>query len=164
MAGIPGRESNEKSLQSLRIIWAAMFGTLFIYVLICHLLLAEIRPPEIPNLPLDLIRNILGGIAIFTFILPRFIRKRIVAGGPDGPGPVPLKSPSLSNQSSPLAKYTFATFVSLVLSEFIGIFGLVLFLLGDNFQVLYIFIGISALAMFLYRPKREEIETLAIAM
>ena len=55
-------------------------------------------------------------------------------------------------------------FVSLALSEFIGIMGLVLFFLGDNFQVLYTFMAISALAMFFYRPRREELETLAIAM
>jgi len=54
--------------------------------------------------------------------------------------------------------------VSLALSESIGIYGLVLFLLGDSFQTLYIFISISALAMFFYRPKREDLETLAIAM
>ena len=54
--------------------------------------------------------------------------------------------------------------VSLVLSELIGIMGLVLFFLGDNFQVLYTFMTISALVMFLYRPKREELETLALAM
>jgi hypothetical protein len=122
------------------------------------------RPGARPDLPLDLIRNILYCIAIFTLILTRFIRKLIIAGRPDGPGPKPLKSPSLSNQPSPLGKYVTAMFVSLALSEFIGIIGLVLFFLGDQFQVLYTFIAISAIAMFLYRPKREELEALPIAM
>ncbi len=54
--------------------------------------------------------------------------------------------------------------LSLALSESIGIYGLVLFFLGDSFQTLYIFIGISALGMFHYRPKREEIEKFAVAM
>lgn len=75
-----------------------------------------------------------------------------------------LKSSLRSDQPSFLAKYTTAVIVSLVLSESIGIYGFVLFLLGDDFRTLYIFIGISALAMFFYRPKREELETLAIAM
>ena len=39
--------------------------------------------------------------------------------------------------------------------------GFVLFLLGAGFQTLYTFIGISALAMVFYRPKREEMEQLA---
>jgi hypothetical protein len=75
-----------------------------------------------------------------------------------------LKPPLLSNQPSPPAKYTVAMLVSLALSESIGIFGFLLFLFGDNFQVLYTFIAVSALAMFFYRPKREELETLAISM
>ena len=62
------------------------------------------------------------------------------------------------------AKYSTALIVSLGLSESIGIYGFVLFLLGDDLQTLYIFIGISALAIYVHRPKREEIETLAIAM
>jgi len=52
--------------------------------------------------------------------------------------------------------------ISLALSESIGLYGFVLFLLGDGFRTLYIFVGISALALFFYRPKREEIETLAL--
>jgi hypothetical protein len=54
--------------------------------------------------------------------------------------------------------------VSLVLCDSIGIFGLVLFFLNDSFRTLHFFIGISALAMYFYRPKREEFETLALAM
>jgi F0F1-type ATP synthase membrane subunit c/vacuolar-type H+-ATPase subunit K len=164
MVGIPERKSNERSLQTLWIIWAAMLGTLFIYVLICHLWENEMRQITSPNFPLDLIRNILYGIAIFTLILTRFIRKFILSGRPDGPGPKPMKPPSLSNQSSPLDKYVPAMFVSLALSEFIGIMGLVLFFLGDNYQVFYSFIAISALAMFFYRPRKEELETSAIAV
>jgi hypothetical protein len=52
--------------------------------------------------------------------------------------------------------------VSLALSESIGIYGLVLFFLGESFRTLYIFLGISALAIFLYRPKREELEALTM--
>ena len=57
-----------------------------------------------------------------------------------------------------------AMIVSLALSESIGVYGLVLFLIGDSFQTLYIFIGISVVAMFFYRPKREDLETLATAI
>ncbi|MBU2499127.1 MAG: hypothetical protein KKE57_09510 [Proteobacteria bacterium] len=54
--------------------------------------------------------------------------------------------------------------ISLALSESIGIYGLVLFFLGDSLRTLYTFIGISALAIIYHRPKREELETLALAM
>lgn len=53
-----------------------------------------------------------------------------------------------------------ALMVSLALSESIAIYGLVLFFLGDDYQSLYLFVGISAIAMFFYRPKKEELEEL----
>jgi len=42
------------------------------------------------------------------------------------------------------------------LIESVGIFGFVMFILGDNFNTLYIFSGLSALGMFLYRPQMDE--------
>jgi hypothetical protein len=88
----------------------------------------------------------------------------MLTGRSGGSEPMSSRPPSLSNQPLFLGEYTTAMIVSLALSESIGIYGLVLFLLGDSFQTLYIFISISALAMFFYRPKREDLETLAIAM
>jgi hypothetical protein len=61
-----------------------------------------------------------------------------------------------------VGKYTTFVIVSLALSESIGIYGFVLFLLGDSFQTLYTFIAVSALAMIFYRPKRKELEKLAM--
>jgi len=42
------------------------------------------------------------------------------------------------------------------LVEVVGIFGLVMFIFGDGFNTLYIFTGLSALGLFLYRPKADE--------
>ena len=69
-----------------------------------------------------------------------------------------------SDQPRALARYTTAVIISLALSECIGIYGLVLFLLGDEYQTLYIFIGAAAAAMFYFRPKREELVDLSMAM
>jgi hypothetical protein len=164
MEGTPERGANEKGFQILWIIWAAMLGSLFFYVFICHQWGDAIRQTTSPNFPLDLIRKILYGIAILTLILTHFIRKLMLVGGSGGSGQRLLKTPGPSNQPSLLAKYTIVMIVSLALSESIGIYGFGLFLLGDTFQTLHIFIGISALAMFYYRPKKEDLETLATAM
>jgi hypothetical protein len=110
----------EKSFSILRIIWAAMLGTLIIYLFICYQFGDQIRQPS-------------GST---------------------------LKSPSQSDISPILGKYAVALIVSLALSESIAIYGLVLFFLGDNYQTLYFFVGISAIAMFFYRPKKEELEEL----
>ncbi len=43
------------------------------------------------------------------------------------------------------------------MSEAIGIFGLFLFFMGRNLMDLYLLIGLSAVAMFLYRPRRDAV-------
>ena len=41
-------------------------------------------------------------------------------------------------------------------AESVGIMGFVMYLLGDDFNTLYIFMVMSSLAVFLYRPKAQE--------
>ncbi len=162
MVEVSERRTNENRLLTLWIIWGGIFGSLFIYVFICHQFGDEIRQNANLNIPLDLVRNVLYGVAVSTLILTRFLRKFLLTGRSGSSGPTSLNSPPDPAQSSPIGKYVITMVVSLALSESIGIYGLVLFFLGESFRTLYIFIGISALAMFLYRPKREELETLAM--
>jgi len=54
-------------------------------------------------------------------------------------------------------KYAIAMLVALAMSESIGIYGFVLFLLGRDVLDLYLLNLVSAAAMFTYRPKRDEI-------
>ncbi len=162
MVGVSEGGANEKRLLSLWIIWAAIFVSLLLYVLICHLWGDGIRRNAIPNFPLDLMRNVLYGVAIVTLILTHFLKKLMLAQRSGGSGPTSLRPQLGSNQSSLISKYAVSMIVSLALSESIGLYGFVLFLLGENFRTLYIFVGISAIALFFYRPKREEIETLAL--
>lgn len=162
MVGVSKGEANEKWLMTLWIIWTGIFVSLFLCVLIGHLCGDGIRGNAMPNFPLDLLRNVLYGVAIFTLILTHFVRNFMLADRSGGSGPTSLRPQSDSTQSSPIAKYVTSMVVSLALSESIGIYGFVLFVLGDSFRTLYIFAGISAIALFFYRPKREEIEALAL--
>ena len=164
MEGITKRETGEKGFWALWVIWAAMLGSLFIYVLICHHLGDEVRKNLRQDIPLELMRVIFYCVTIFEMLLIVFVRKRILGVRDTSPRPTSLEPPEPLNQSSALAKYTSAVIVSLALCESIGIYGVLLFFLGDTFQTLHIFIGIAALGMLFYRPKREELETLVIAM
>ncbi|HUT69287.1 MAG TPA: hypothetical protein VMW89_01310 [Desulfatiglandales bacterium] len=164
MVEVPERGTNDKGLRTLWIIWAAMVGSLLMYVFICHQFGEEIGRTASHDLPLGLIRNILYVVALVTLFLTHFIRKLMLAGRFGSSGAGLFKPGTALNQPSLLVYYTTAVIVSLALSESIGIFGLVLFVLGDSFRTLHILIGISALAMYFYRPKREELETLALAM
>jgi hypothetical protein len=154
----------EKGLRILWTIWAAMLGSLFIYVFICHQVGEEIRGNTSPDFPIGLLKNILYGALIVTLFLAHLLRRFMLSGRFSSSEAKPFKPASISNQPALLAKYTIAVLVSLALCEGIGLYGVVLFFLGADLQTLYIFITISALSMFFYRPKMEELERLALIM
>jgi len=69
---------------------------------------------------------------------------------------------STSLQHPTVAKYTVASKITMALLESIGIYGVVLYFIGldsSSFQQLLI---ISAMAMFFYRPCKEELFYLAV--
>jgi hypothetical protein len=162
--GVPERGANEKTLLSLWIIWAAMAGSLLVYVFICYQFGEEIRRNMGHHFPVPLLRNTFYVITIITLFFTHFLKRRMLSGTSRASSSNALQPGPHSNQAPFLAKYTTALVVSLALSESIGIYGLVLFLLGDGFKTLYTFIGISALAIYFHRPKKEELDALVIAM
>jgi F0F1-type ATP synthase membrane subunit c/vacuolar-type H+-ATPase subunit K len=157
------REELRKGLRTLWVIWAALLASLFIYIFICHFFGAEIRTHAAPDFPGGLFKKILYGVVLATFMLAYFLRKLMVSGRFSGSQGSLLKPAGPSRQPPYLAKYTMAVVVSLAFSESMGIYGLVLFFLGEDLQTLYTFIAISALAMIYFRPKMEELERLASA-
>jgi len=154
----------EKGFLTLKIIWAAMFGPLLIYVIICHQFGHEIRQVANIQIPVDVLKYIFLGLSLVTLFLTHHLRRSMLAVRSVGPVIKLADQTSYSNQPQALVKYTAAVIVSLALSESIGIYGLVLFFLGDTFRTLYTFIIISAFAMSYYRPKQEELVMLAISM
>jgi hypothetical protein len=151
----------DNKLHVMWIIWGAMMGSLVIYIVICNLIGDQIRQPTGPDFPLVLLRNIFFGIGIVALIAIHFIRRfilRKLAGG-RGSGSTSQLSPE--DLAKIHAKYTTAMITSLALCESLGIYGLILFFLGDSFQVMYTFMIFSAAGMFYCRPKREEIEALS---
>lgn len=154
----------EKGMWPLWIIWALMLGSLCIYIFVCHQFGDEIRRNMGSNFPIGIFKNILYIIVIATLFITYFFRKIILYSN-SGQSKIKIHNLKLFPSQAPfLSKYTTAMIVSLALSESIGIYGVMLFFLGDNYETLYIFIGISAISMFYYRPKREEIENLSMAM
>ncbi len=157
-------EAIEKGMRTLWIIWGGMFLTLFIYVLVCHLLVAEFRGGASLDFPLGKLRRILYVVAAATLLITYLLRKSLLRIRQDHSGSRTPESRPVLNQPPFLAKYTTAMLILCALCEAIGIYGFVLFLIGDTFQTLYVFICVSALAMYFYRPKREELKRMALAM
>jgi hypothetical protein len=61
-------------------------------------------------------------------------------------------------------RYLVTVIISMSLIETIAIFGFVMYLIGDGYNNFFIFIGMSALGMFLYRPKETEYEQIVEAL
>ena len=163
MAALSQKGINQKQVQVLWIIWGAMLISLGIYVLVSHLVIDGIRPSMDSDITFSMLRNVLYGVAIFTLFVAHFIRKFILGSRAGDSETMAAQKPAVQEPTQLMGKYTVAMLLSLVFSEIIGIFGLVLFLFGDSFQTLYIFVGISALGMFHFRPRREEIDHLMAA-
>jgi F0F1-type ATP synthase membrane subunit c/vacuolar-type H+-ATPase subunit K len=143
------------------IIWAAMMGSLAVYILICNVIGDDVRRPMGPDFSLALLRKIFFGLSTAALIAAHFIRKFVLRKPSGGSGPAPASQPSPQDMAARYAKYTTAMIISLALCESVGIYGLLLFFLGDGIKTLYSFMVISAAGMFYYRPKREEFEALS---
>jgi hypothetical protein len=125
-----------------------MLVMLAAYVVICHAFGQQLRQP-IPEAQRVLIRTVFYAIAIVTFPITNLIRHIQLRLNQTMP---------CSNAVVAVAKsrYLVTVIVSMALIEIVGVFGLVMFVLGDNFNTLYIFTGLSGLGLFLYRPKTDE--------
>jgi hypothetical protein len=101
-----------------------------------------------------MLRTALYALGFATLIASRFVKRVILAGKGHAIGQTQTRPPSV------LQRYNSAVIAPLAMSESVGIYGLVLFLLGKDESDLYLLLGISALAMVYHRPKREELASL----
>lgn len=141
------RVEREKSKSDLILPWMVvviMLVMLVAYIVVCHSFGEQLQQ-SLPQNQRELIRTILYAIAIATFPLTNLIRHIQLRLNQTMPGDDPSKS-----------RYLLTVIVSMALIESVGIFGFIMFMLGDDFNTLYIFTGLSALGMFLYRPKPDE--------
>jgi hypothetical protein len=91
------------------------------------------------------IRSILYVVAIITFPVMKFVRHVLLRLNQTMPGDL-----------APKFRYLITIIVSMLVAESVGLYGLIMYILGDSFNTLYIFIALSALVMFLYRPQIDE--------
>ena len=149
---MPGRIEPEQLQSDLMLPWfiqGFMLFTLAVAVIVCIFFGDQIQQP-LPEAQRVLIRTILYVVAIVTFPvtnLIRFIQLRLNQTMPYSQGQPEIEAKK---------RYLVTVIVSMSLIESVGIFGFVMFILGDNFNTLFIFSGLSALGMFLYRPKVDE--------
>lgn len=149
-------EEINKGLLILKVIWSAMLLSLAIYLFVGIRVAANLQVSLNEDV-IDTLRKVFYALAGVTLIITRYVRRFILsAGGRAGPA-------AQSSQSPVLQKYATALIIAWALSESIGIYGLVLFLLGKSTTDLYLLILISAAALLLHRPGRDEIMSLSEA-
>jgi hypothetical protein len=179
-----GRVEPEQLKSDLILPWfiqGFMLAMLLAYIIVCIVFGDQIQQP-LPEAQRVLIRTILYVVAIVTFPMTnliRYIQLRLnqtmpyshsaqgtldsMDAGVTALGKGKLES-FLEQRSrakdgrvvEAKKRYLVTVIVSMSMIESVGIFGFVMFILGDNFNTLYIFSGLSALGLFLYRPKADE--------
>jgi F0F1-type ATP synthase membrane subunit c/vacuolar-type H+-ATPase subunit K len=143
-----------KGMLNLKIIWFAMLAALAIYLFVAH------QVEKTVHVPMDkdtfaMMKTVLYVVAFITLIGAGYMRKLFMSGK------VQHRPLTQTSQHPAVQKYTTATILALAMSESIGIYGLILFLIGKNTMDLYLLILISAAAIFIYRPKKDEVIKLA---
>lgn len=134
----------ERTMLVLKVLWLALLGSLGAYLIVGRFVA--------PGLDLRLnadtfrvLRTVLYALSLVVLIAAGYVRRRMLAA----------KAPSAG--SSTTQEYSGAVITSLAMSESVGIYGLLLFLLGKDATDLYLLLAISAAAMFYFRPRKEEL-------
>jgi hypothetical protein len=143
----------EKGMSMLKMIWCALVASLLIYIFIAPILL-DASQVHFPVETYATLRMALYGVALMTLVATWFVRRIILTANS---APQQTKS----QQHPAIQRYITAMIIALAMSEAIGIYGLILFLLGNSQADLYLLTALSAAAMTLYFPKREEVIRLA---
>ena len=141
----------DKGWPVIWIISAAMFGAVVVYTVISYLMAGM---PFIPafSVPLETARYIFILLTAGALALAFFLRKTMLSGRS-------AKS-SVHAEAVPsfFGRYAVAVIISFAISEAIAIFGLILLFLGEGLPIVYVFMAVSALSMFFFRPDRDELE------
>lgn len=123
-----------------------------IYILVCHQFGTQIQQPLSMEQRI-FIRTVFYVIAITAFPLTTLLRYILVRLNQTMPG-----------NKSAAQRYLVTVVVAQAMMESVGILGFIMFVLGDDFNTLYIFSGLAVLGFFLQRPKPEEYDSIVEAL
>ena len=143
-------------------VWIAMFLTLVLALIFALLLGNSVEQMHHPR-TIKQITQILYGVSIVGLIFAYFIRKYMLHRAASKP--LPEQTENTPSYISPyIARYKPAVVISLAIAESIAAFGLTIFFMNGNMSTFLIFLAIALIGLFLYRPRFDEIEKLAISI
>jgi F0F1-type ATP synthase membrane subunit c/vacuolar-type H+-ATPase subunit K len=120
------RDAMDKGMRTLWVVWAAMVSSLLIYVFICLQLGEGLIGAERTEVPIDLLKKILFGLAVAELIMAYYLRMVMLKGRSSATGLHGVRGPATLTQPPFVGHYSAAVIVSLAFSESIGIYGFVL--------------------------------------
>ncbi len=140
--------SNNNALLPHWLVCAAMLSLLVAYNLFCHFGTGDSR------LNLDepqrvVFRTVFYVLAIIVFPLTNLMRHILLRLNQTVPG-----------EKTASQRYFLTVIVSQSMIEIISLFGPVMFMLGDDFNTLYIFSILGLAGIVLHRPKSEEYQSI----
>lgn len=134
------------------VIAGMMLTMLLSYNVICHVLGNEIQI-VIAEEQRILIRSVFYLFAIILFPVVNLLRHIMVRLNQTMPGTNPAKN-----------RYLITIIITLCAIEIVGVLGLIMYILGDGYNTLYIFTVLAVLGVFLQRPKIEEYQSIIDAL
>ena len=149
----------DKGWTKIMIIWIALISSLAIYLVVCKAVEGQI-PVSMEGSQLEVLKYALFSISVLTlagaYLLRNFLIGKIVQ---------PVKGDAYQSGTHPaVGKYLIVIIIVMALSESVGIYGMVLFFISKDSVSLYQLMVLSAAAMILFRPKKEELIDVAEKM
>ena len=149
----------KRELRVLWFLWAGCFGTLLVLIGMCEGFGEKLRENiEVgPDFPFNLFKGLFIVVVLISLVLAYFWRRRVLAGKSIGLENKAVEMLFSSNKPAYLLKYRYGIFLPIAISASPVFYGFVLFMLGGDALIFYLFLIISALAVLYHRPKKEEI-------
>jgi hypothetical protein len=134
---------------TFRIVWWALLSTLLVYLGVAFGVAPEVGLGA--DVPLPLLAGALGGVALALGVASLIVRRRALVG--------PIQAGAL-DPATPEGRQraTAAYVVCLVLSESVGLFGLVLALLSGDGGWSLPFVGAAFALILLHRPSASDLQ------
>jgi len=150
------RREVEKELRILWLLWAGNFGMLPVLLVMCLVFGDKMRENMKGGAPVDVLMTVFLVVGLLSLVLAHFLRKRFLSGKLTfGQRPGRTDRAGLARQSFAI-RFRSGIFIPMVIPASIAIYGFLLFILGADVWVLYMFLVISAAGLVYQRPNRYE--------
>jgi hypothetical protein len=138
------------------VIGYGMIGMLLVFTAVAETMKAMNHETRglLPSSTLEILRYLFLGVTLGEFFMIRIVKKMVLSGGG--------RMSTLSNRGDPLLAMVQKLFTAAIITfgfcESVGIYGLVLFMIGGSSFDFYLFIFLSLAFFAYYFPKYSEWE------